>query len=153
MERSILQNSGSTDNAKDIFQESFLVMWSNVKSGKFLPANIEAIGGYLFKVAKNKWIDQLRSMKRKKTVSMTEYANLETDQDLEEVDSEKISSAMQAFNQLDAGCKNLLKSFYFEKCSLQEIASQFEIDTASARTKKYRCMQKIRSIVLKPREK
>ena len=53
---------------------------------------------------------------------------------------------MQAFKKLGKECKELLEVFYFEKKSLREIAAQFNIGEASARNKKYRCIQKLRSL-------
>ena len=44
-------------------------------------------------------------------------------------------------------CKSLLKLFYFEKKSMEEISELINITDASARNKKYRCMQKLKTIV------
>jgi RNA polymerase sigma factor (sigma-70 family) len=71
------------------------------------------------------------------------------DEEVEDTDYElKLEQARNAFKQLGASCKELLSKFYFEKMSLNEIASLLDLDAASARNKKYRCMQKLRGLAL-----
>ena len=56
---------------------------------------------------------------------------------------------MAAFKQLGASCQLVLTRFYFEKKSMKAIAEELQIDAASARNKKYRCMQKLKELVQK----
>ena len=67
VEAYILKNRGSMPQAKDIYQEAFLAVWQNIKKGAFQPRNESALQGYLFQIAKNKWTDELRSARYKKT--------------------------------------------------------------------------------------
>ena len=55
---------------------------------------------------------------------------------------------MLAFKNLGQPCKQLLSTFYFDKKSLKDIASELKIKEATARNKKYRCMEKLRAVVL-----
>ncbi len=55
---------------------------------------------------------------------------------------------MDAFKLLGNPCKQLLTTFYFEKKSLREIADELQIEENTARNKKYRCMEKLREMVL-----
>jgi len=55
---------------------------------------------------------------------------------------------MHAFKGLGAPCKDLLMKFYFEKKSMKDIAEELQLDAASTRNKKYRCMQKLRELAL-----
>ncbi|RYF90867.1 MAG: hypothetical protein EOO03_02740, partial [Chitinophagaceae bacterium] len=52
----ILQNSGTADDAKDIYQETFIAVWKNIQLGKFIPQHENALSAYIFQVGKNKWI-------------------------------------------------------------------------------------------------
>lgn len=63
--------------AKDIYQEAFLAVWQNIKKGAFQPRNESALQGYLFQIAKNKWTDELRSARYKKTQRQESFQNLE----------------------------------------------------------------------------
>ncbi len=146
----ILKNNGSMPEAKDIYQEAFIAVWRNIKNGKFRPENNTAVQGYLYRVAKNKWLDHLRSARFKKTASISPGMEFnDTDGLVDTIDREtekKEQLAMNAFKQLGQECKSLLKSFYFERKSMSEIAMDFGIAEASARNKKYRCLEKLRSI-------
>lgn len=153
IETLVLKNSGTKEQAKDIYQEAFITVWKNVKNNKFLPENETSINGYLYTIAKNKWMDYLRSPAYKKRVSyhaihetipptpIAENSSESFDQD------EKLTIAMKAFECLGEACKNLLTKFYFEKKSMKEIAIELQLDAASTRNKKYRCMQTLREMV------
>ena len=153
----ILKNNGTKDHAKDIYQEAFLTLWKNTKEGKFIPQDQTSVNGYLYTVAKNKWMDYLRSNKYKKTKLVEDERQLEIHQDSffltlidDKIENERLlDKAMDAFKNLGLPCKNLLMKFYFEKKSMREIAEELELDEASTRNKKYRCMEKLRELALK----
>ena len=147
----VLKNSGSKEHAKDIYQDAFISMWNNVRNESFTPQNDSALQGYLYQIAKNKWMDVLRSKRFKTTQSLTEERQLYLKQDEESVEDDhtkKLHITMNAFKDLGQPCKDLLKTFYFEKKSLRDIASDLNIAESSVRNKKYRCMEKLRNIVL-----
>lgn len=150
----ILKNSGSKEHAKDIYQEAFISMWNNIRNGAFEPKNDSALQGYLYTIAKNKWMDLLRSKRFRSTQSLSEERSLYLAQDEDDESDNhndydtKLNMTMNAFKNLGEPCKELLKTFYFEKKSLRDIASALNIGEHSVRNKKYRCMEKLRNIVL-----
>jgi len=153
IERYILQNSGSMPQAKDTYQEAFITVWQNIREEKFTPHNETALQGYLYQIAKNKWTDELRSSRFKKTSSIESFHHFsengeENTQSHFEEKEQKIALAEQAFQQMGAECKELLSKFYFEKKSLRDIAAFFNIGEASARNKKYRCIQQLKELVV-----
>lgn len=152
IEALVLKNSGSIEHAKDLYQESFITVWENLKTNKFIPKNETALQGYLYQIAKNKWMDVLRSNRFKKTNTLTNetlvFLKEEPIENFEEENSEKLKKAMDAFKNLGQPCKQLLTNFYYEKKSLRVIASELQLEEASVRNKKYRCMEKLRSIAL-----
>lgn len=151
----ILKNNGTMPQAKDIYQETFITVWKNIKEDKFSPNNDTAIQGYLFQIAKNKWTDYLRSSQYKRMSPLeidfqTSEENGHHKIDFHEEENQRLAITMQAFGKLGAACKELLTRFYFSKKSLREIAQELAIDEASTRNKKYRCIQKLREIALSP---
>jgi len=132
----ILANSGSKDDAKDIFQDALVVLYKNAQSENFtLTVPLKT---YLLAIVKNLWRQELR--RKNKTPMTTEPAeipeiiiNQEKDVDL----------AMAAFNLLGEKCKQLLILFYFEKKTYKELASFLAFgDERTAKNQKYRCLQK-----------
>lgn len=150
----VLKNSGTIDHAKDIYQEAFISVWKNVKNNKFKPQNETALQGYLYQIAKNKWMDVLRSKNFKKTNTLNDkkqiiYSDKTYNNELEENEFEKnLNKIMNVFKVLGQPCKQLLTTFYFDKKSLRDIALELKIEETTARNKKYRCMQKLRELVL-----
>ncbi len=147
----ILKNSGSIEYAKDIYQDAFITVWTHIKNDKFTPKNETALQGYLYTISKNKWMDVLRS-KSFKNSKLLNYEILDfiENEDNENADlkNNKLKLTMLAFKNLGQPCKELLNTFYFEKKSLKEIASKLKIEETTARNKKYRCMEKLRAMVL-----
>lgn len=155
VEAYILKNNGTMPQAKDIYQEAFIAVWQNIKDGKFTPQNETALQGYLYQIAKNKWTDELRSSRFKKTSnleSLHQYSeNGEENPKSFYLEKEtKIAQAEKAFQLMGAECKELLQKFYFEKKSLRDIAAFFNIGEASAKNKKYRCIQQLKDFVESP---
>ncbi len=142
--------------AKDIYQEAFITVWRNIKEGRFEPQNETAVQGYLYQIAKNKWLDHLRSSRYKKTVGLGDHAHvypqaIEEDTVVPANESDVLlKQAMAAFNKLGAECKKLLMAFYFEKKNMRQLAAEFEIGEASMRNKKYRCILKLRELAQFP---
>lgn len=152
IEKFILMNNGSHPQAKDTYQEAFITVWRNVKAGKFEPRNETALQGYLFQIAKNKWTDFLRSSRFKKTQAMPDQmeASAEWEPEETEKNDNQLLQVMGAFKKLGVPCRELLTYFYFGKKSVREIAGVLNIEEASARNKKYRCMQKLKELTLTP---
>ncbi|NJX14519.1 RNA polymerase sigma factor [Tamlana crocina] len=154
VETLVLKNSGTIEHAKDIYQEAFILVWTNVNNGKFVPQNQTALQGYLYQIAKNKWTDVLRSktFKHSKYLDNNMLRSFENEEDDNEQENTKLEMAMEAFKNLGQPCKQLLKTFYFEKKPLRDIASELNIEEATARNKKYRCMEKLRNMVFTPKK-
>ncbi len=148
-ERYILENSGTSDEAKDIFQEAFIAVWRNIQLDKFKPENETALSGYLFQIAKFKWIDILRANKKKRIVAIEEehtvieqYTEpLEADQEL------YVNAVKKGFQSIGESCKELLTRFYFKKESLRQISEALDITEATARNNRYRCIQRLKSLI------
>lgn len=153
-EKYVLSNSGSIAQAKDNYQEAFISVWENVQDNKFVPKNETALNGYIYTVAKNKWLDYLKSARFKKTNSLDGYEyKIESEDGIvvdnyEEESASKLEMVVANFNDIDDTCKKLLTVFYYDCKSLREIAAEFDITEATARNKKYRCLEKLRALVI-----
>ena len=151
VEAYVIANSGTNEQAKDIFQDAYSAFWFNVREGKFVPQNETALQGYLYQIAKFKWLDVLRTSRKKKVSRMKDMMieddSLTNTMAIENEHEQKVQMVMAAFEQLGNDCEKILKQFYFKQLSMQEIAEQFDITEHSARNKKYRCIEKLRNVV------
>lgn len=148
IEAYVLNNSGATDDAKDIYQEAFIAVWRNVQLEKVSFYVPDKLNGYLFKVAQYKWLDELRSRSRKKTEPLYKTEMVEdighTTSKEEDIYLEKIKTHFATMGQ---PCREVLQRFYFAKQSMAEIASNFSWTEATTKNNKYRCLQRLRSMV------
>lgn len=150
VEKYILNNSGTHDDAKDVFQESFLAFWRNVQLGRFEAGHAHAVGGYLMRIARNKWIDTLRKNKKMKTNALADdYVDDPADPALSEEEEQYLGLIKSHYQKMGEPCKSLLHRFYFKKEKLKQIASYFSWTEATAKNNKYRCLQKLRNAVTK----
>ncbi len=150
VERYVVQNSGSSDDAKDIFQEAFVAMWRNIHLGKFVPTGEGSLNAYLFQIARYKWMDHLRSTLVKKTTTLEEkHEHTMTFEEVNDKDIEKLNIIKEKFKQLGKNCRELLILFYYRKQSLKDIAELLEWTEATAKNNKYRCMERLRTMITK----
>lgn len=146
----IIKNRGNKEQAEDIYHEAFLSVWRNMQLEKFSPENENAFCAYLIRVARNKWIDHLRSGNFKYTVGLPDRIE-DKAPDAEDIPEyeEHIVVVKQNFRKLGESCRNILTWFYYEKKSLREIAAEMQWTEATAKSNKYRCLQKLRELIIK----
>lgn len=152
-EQYVLKNSGTPDEAKDTYQEAFIAVWRNVQLARFLPNNEKDFNAYLFRVGKNKWIDELRKNKYRNTISVDDGHGIDVPaEDVVDETDTYINAVKKQYKYLGARCRELLGRFYFRKQSLREIATEFAWTDASAKNNKYRCLKQLRDLVIKKGE-
>ena len=139
----VLQNSGTTNDAEDMFQEALTILWLKVKEGSLLP-NSEP-GAFLFQVAKNKWLDVVRSAAHKHMRILHDERQPDVRSEMADDTEEKLARLREVYARLDDKCRQVLDQFYFERKDLATIASAMGVEEESIRTIKYRCMMKLRS--------
>ena len=152
VEKYIVTNSGTIEEAKDIYQEAFITLWRNIQMEKFYPESEHSINAYLYRIAKNKWLDYLRSCRYKKTVPLMETMDKrkeEVEDELPEEDAQFIKEVRMHFEELGENCRELLIKFYYKKQSMRTISKHFDWTEASTRNNKYRCLQKLRELLKK----
>lgn len=139
----VLQNSGTTNDAQDMFQEAMTVLWLSVKEDRFTAGTDP--GGFLFRVAKYKWLDVVRSAAHKHMKVVHNDQVLERDNDVQDDVEERILRLRGIYEKLDDKCRAILDQYYFERKDLATIASGMGVEEDSIRTIKYRCMMKLRA--------
>lgn len=132
----IKNNSGTADDAQDIFQDALVILYKKIHDGNFtLTVPLKT---YLLAVVKNCWLQELRQRKKLPPGEAPDDIATAT------IDEEPgFAIANAAFNLLGEKCKQLLILFYFKKKSFKEIAAALAFsDEKIAKNQKYRCLQK-----------
>jgi RNA polymerase sigma factor (sigma-70 family) len=142
----IINNNGSADDAKDIFQEAMIVLYEKARSGSFeLNCQIKT---YVYSVCRRLWLKKLQQASRFSEVKDIEaVVPVEDDVDDHARKNAEFEMMNKAIGSLGEPCKSLLEAFYFQKKHMQEIAADFGYTNAeNAKTQKYKCLLRLKKI-------
>lgn len=136
MTRIVLNNNGSEDEAKDVFQDALLVFWQKAVSGKLVLTS--KISTYIYSICLNLWRKELD----RKSRHSSEEVEQSVYQDYEK--NERIKIITDCINQLGDTCRRILTYHYFDGLSMSDIAEKLNFaNTDTAKTKKYKCKKKL----------
>lgn len=137
-------NSGSEDDARDIFQEALIVLYRKVSAG-----NLEltcTLKTYLSSICRNLWLNRLRDHKEVGVIEGVEF--IDPDEDLEhlmELTSRR-RLFLKCFHQIGEKCKQVLELF-FSKTPMKEIAKELETSESYIKKRKFACKEKLVSLI------
>jgi RNA polymerase sigma factor (sigma-70 family) len=142
----IINNNGTADDAKDIFQEAMIVLYEKARSGTFeLNCQIKT---YVYSVSRRLWLKKLQQANR-----YSEIGDIDTvvpvEEDLEDhaKRDQEFEMMEKAISSLGEPCKSLLEAYYLQKKNMQEIASNFGYTNAeNAKNQKYKCLMRLKKI-------
>jgi RNA polymerase sigma factor (sigma-70 family) len=142
----IINNNGSTDDAKDIFQEAMIVLYEKARSGSFeLQCQIKT---YVYSVCRRLWLKRLQQANRFAEAGEVD-ALVQVEDDIEDHVKRNTEFEMmdKAIGSLGEPCKSLLEAYYLQKKNMQEIALNFGYTNAeNAKNQKYKCLMRLKKI-------
>jgi RNA polymerase sigma factor (sigma-70 family) len=143
----IINNNGSVDEAKDIFQEAMIVLYEKVRAGGFeLNCQIKT---YLYSVCRRLWLKRLQQLSRfsSPVESLETTVPVEEEIDTHEKRNVEFDMMNKAISSLGEPCKSLLEAYYLQKRNMQEIALSFGYTNAdNAKNQKYKCLVRLKKI-------
>ena len=152
--RHVLNNSGGLDDANDLFQDAVIVLFDYVKAGKFEKNG--TVDGFVYRVAKNLWIDKLRRRKimEKSDGDIMKYSFFHTDSGLQQmISEERLQAIKDVFGRLGEKCKELLYLQLHEKLDMKEISKRLGYTNENvAKSKNYKCKQKLAQLIRDDKE-
>lgn len=143
----VLNNNGNEDDAKDVFQESVIVLYNKVKSGNFeLNCKLKT---FLYSVCRRLWLKRLNSQDRnhRNIEDFSDYLPVEDDLEKHEEKDRQFTMMEKALLQLGEPCKTIIEDYYIQNRSMQEICEKFGYTNAdNAKTQKYKCLQRLKKL-------
>jgi RNA polymerase sigma factor (sigma-70 family) len=138
----VRRNSGSDEDASDVFQEAIIILYKNILQQDFsLSTDLK---GYFFGIARNIWNAQLRYKRKVAELDMDIAEESDIDEVIDPV-LERIVS--RSFQKLKPDCQTVLNLFS-EGCSYGEIAQKMGLKNETyARRKKYLCKEALMEII------
>ncbi len=141
----VMNNGGSLQEAKDVYQEVVIIFYEKVKEVDFeLKCRIKT---FLYSVARRIWLKQLQRKNRF-------TSNLSDTEEYQEVAWEEVGKKEDQFNAMHVAleaigepCRSILKDFYMNNQSMEEITEKFGYTNAdNAKNQKYKCLKRLKKM-------
>ena len=144
----VLKNSGSKQDAEDIYQESLIILFRKAKETDFKLTS--SLSTFLVGICRLQWMNELRKRNKSAGDFESELNSVETEEFSSFIEEEtKFKTAEEALLKVGEKCRDLLRLFYFEKLDFKVIAAKIVLaNERVAKTQKYRCLEKARELYL-----
>ena len=143
----VLNNNGSVDDARDIFQEAMIVLYQKAGMDSFtLNCQIKT---YLYSICRRLWLKRLQQLGKFSTQleNLEDIIPVEADVEEHEKRNDDFILMEQAMSKIGEPCKSLLDAYYLQKKNMQELAIEFGYTNAdNAKTQKYKCLVRLKKI-------
>jgi len=143
----VLNNNGSVDDARDIFQEAMIVLYEKSKLPSF-SLNCQ-IRTYVYSVCRRLWLKRLQQLGKFSTQveNLEETVPVEEEMEDHEKKNEDFILMEHSMSKIGEPCKSLLDAYYMQKKNMQDIASEFGYTNAdNAKTQKYKCLLRLKKL-------
>lgn len=143
----IINNNGSADDARDIFQEAMIVLYEKAKSSSFeLNCQLKT---YVYSVCRRLWLKRLQQVQKYSLESDTlaEVVPVEDEIEAQEQKNTEFLTMEKALMSLGEPCKSLLEAYYLQKKNMTDIAGNFGYTNAeNAKNQKYKCLMRLKKL-------
>lgn len=145
----VIANSGTDQDAKDIYQETIIIVYEKLRFGNTtLTCSLKT---FIYSIARNLWLKKLNRT-NKKSVSIEENESfLDLSDDLHQAQNNehlylKIEQAMES---LGEPCRSLIEDFYLKGLNLASITDKYAYNNSdTAKTQKYKCLMRLKRMFL-----
>ena len=124
-------------DAEDITSETFVRAWAG--SGRL---NAQTLKGYLLKIARNLWLDQLKQRKRR-SGELEDVADKSLNPQEQILQDESVKSVKRALADLRGSDRHILFLRYTEELSYQEIADCLGLSLAAVKVALHRAKKRL----------
>jgi RNA polymerase sigma factor (sigma-70 family) len=143
----VVNNNGSFDDARDVFQEALMALYEKVQSDSFvLTCQIKT---YLFSICKHLWLKRLHQMGKYSIPLSSQEETVSVEEDFGAIEKQDAAFAIMenALKSLGEPCKSLLEGYYINKKGMQELAQDFGYTNAdNAKNQKYKCLMRLKKL-------
>lgn len=141
----ITKNNGTVDDAKDIFQETILVLLEKVPKDDFVLSS--SLKTYIFSISSNLWLKRLRDSNKLVRNELGLYARYLSDYEEaeEEIQQSRLQKTLSIFNRISNHCGILLKAIFYDKKNIDTVTREFGyINKHTAQNQKHKCLEQAR---------
>jgi len=148
----VVSNNGNEEDARDIFQESLVVLFRKVREKEFKLTS--SLSTFIYSIARLMWLKEL-SIRKKRSESM-DSDNIYSSQELEVIDlidyNEKLKLFREKFEELSEDCKKVLRMF-LNNISIKEITQTMGYSSDQhTKNRRFRCKKSLVEKIRKSRK-
>jgi RNA polymerase sigma factor (sigma-70 family) len=141
-------NSGTAEEAKDVFQDGLIVLFNNIRKDGFeLTASLKT---YMYSICRNIWLMRLRAARRETPIE-DRHEKISFDEDVFQtlVVDERRQFVLGLLDRLGDECRRILEMFYYRQLTMEKIREAFGLGSEqAAKNKKSLCLKKLRDRAL-----
>lgn len=144
-------HSCTIEEAKDVFQQSVIIFYENINSGKLTHITTQ-LKTYIFGIGKNKILELMR---RKQKMKSSYNDHMLPDSDglyYEDGDKyeDKLKNVTSCLEKMGDPCKSILEQYYYHRKSMMEISETLDYKNSdTVKNLKYKCLQRLRQLLKK----
>jgi RNA polymerase sigma factor (sigma-70 family) len=145
----VTRNNGTSIDAEDVLQDSLIVLWERVRSGRFEYKS--RLGTFVYATARNLWMQRLRTKGREVTgeIDPDEREDPGSSPLDDLIASEQSALICEALGRIGEQCRKLLLLYYWDELSMEEIAVKLGFANAdTAKAKKYQCKKALEAALV-----
>ena len=138
----VKDNSGTEDDARDIYQEALIALYDKINQKDFtLTCSLKS---FIRIMCRNIWLSKIRNKSKLYTKDIEDADGIEIEEDLLQAleHSEQEKLYFKHFNLLGESCQTILRA-YFEKTPVKEIAKNLDTSESYVKKRKFQCKEKL----------
>ncbi len=141
----ILKNNGTEEDAKDIFQETIIVLLEKVPKDDFnLTSSLKT---FIFAISSNLWLKCLRDSNKMVKTEVDVYEKYLTDYEEAETDISQANTnrLVKVFKIMTNKCITLLKAIFYDEKNIDTITKDYGYTNKhNAQNQKFKCLEQAR---------
>jgi len=143
----ILNNNGSYDDARDIFQEAMIALYEKARNESFVLTC--KINTYVYSVCRRLWLKRLQQLGKysNQIENLEETISVEDDIEMQKKRNAEFIIMERVLGSMGEPCKSLLEGYYLKKMDMQSLAKEFGYTNAdNAKNQKYKCLMRLKKM-------
>jgi len=143
----IIKNQGTQEDAKEVFQESMIILLQKLEDSNFkINCNVRS---FLYSICRNLWLSERRKRGKMTPIIDEEGKEIVMIDDTRELEEkiEQENKLVHIFDKLKEAseeCQKIIELTFFKKLSTQEIASSMDYSLSFVKNKRSRCIKGLR---------
>lgn len=146
----VMNNSGTKEDGKELFQNAYVKAFQNLKDGKYREEG--KFEQWFNQIAKNIWLEELRQRRRSAAQNIDDVPSISdtNPEDLAQslLKNQHLDALHRALTRLGEPCRSMLYRFHGEESvSSQELAEEMGKNDGAIRAQLRRCRQELAKLL------